>query len=147
MDLFDEKVYDEMQKGYDEERNTARNGFDRAMLGVLPFALQEGEDIKLARKLLAECAWINGELKRRVRPYSGIVADTVRELLDVNTECMLSLGIEKGREVGINQGEYFVTMTKEYVKRVERAYLLWKKSEIVLLLVRCYTLLNLFITG
>lgn len=147
MDLFDEKVYDEMEKGYEEERKRSRNGFNRAMLGVLPFSLQEGEDIKLARKLLSECSWINGELKRRVRPYSGVVADTVREILDANAEVFANFGIKDGKDIGEKGGEYFVSMSKEYIKRVEQAYLLWKKSEIALLTVRGYALLNLFITG
>ena len=146
MEIYEDEVYENLQKGY-EESKTAQNGLNRAMLGVLPFDMKEGEGIKSARRILCECERINCELKRRVRPYSGIAPEIVRNILDESADIYKKLGCKGERVENATGGDYFVTASKKLCEKLDEALSLWFTPEIVLLTVKAYAMLNLFISG
>ncbi|MBQ2714026.1 MAG: hypothetical protein IJF76_00145 [Clostridia bacterium] len=141
MEIFEDEVYERLEEGY--RREEGKGGLNRAMLGVLPFRLEKGEDKKRAEKILGECYWINDKIKNAVFPYQGVAPNVVKKLLKENEEYLEKYKLEDVGYVFVG----FVESAEYLVKRVESVVRLQDNTANRILLIRCYALLNLFITG
>ena len=141
--VYDELTLKNLEDAYSEAMKTPESRCKGALFGKIPFETVEGEKLKRCKERLSTPYAIVLKLIEMSKPYQGVPAECVKEILD-------SLKVEfEHFDVGVGEcGEGdFITLARELIRGVENAIFEHPCGVIDRLLARAYSLLVIYINN
>ena len=141
--IYDENTLDTLSKAYDQALKDPTNICRGALYGKPPFYTVEGERVTNCKRLLGVSYGIVVELGKMSEPYSGVVADCVKDILERLKKEFIDFG------VGIKPSESgdFIPLARRLVDSVENAIYEHPCGVCDRILARAYTLLSLYLNN
>ena len=141
--VYDENTLDKLSKAYDQALKDPTNICRGAIYGKPPFNTVEGERVTNCKRLLSVSYGIVTELLKMSEPYSGIVADCVKDILNYLVKEFLDFGVE----IASCESGDFVPLARRLVDSVEKAIYEYPCGVCDRILARACTLLSLYLNN
>lgn len=141
--LYDEETLKNLEEGYIDAMKSPESRCKGALFGKIPFVTEEGEGVKRCKDALKEPYAIVLKLIEMSKPYQGVPAECVKEILGSLKAEFERFGVAcgKGRD-----GD-FIMLARELLKGVEKAILHHPCGVIDRILARCCCILTIYLNN